>query len=249
MVVLDLSHNKFNSTGYDSISPIDIGVIVLSFNLFQGPIPIPGPSTEVLDCSNNEFSSIPLNFGSHFVYFNYFDAYANNLSGKIPPSICGAWTMDVIDLSYNNLSGSIPSCLMEGTSVTLLKLKRNRLHGELPNNMNQNCSFEALDLSYNQIKGKLPRSLVSCGGLEVFDIGNNHINDIFPCWLSMLPELQVLVLKDNKFVGEVGPSTAGEKNNCEFIKLRILDLASNKFPGTLQDEWFMTMKSMVSICQ
>jgi len=63
----------------------------------------------------------------------------------------------------------------------------------------------------------------------------------------MLPELQVLVLKDNKFVGEVGPSTAGEKNNCEFIKLRILDLASNKFSGTLQDEWFMTMKSMVSI--
>ncbi|CAD6341700.1 unnamed protein product [Miscanthus lutarioriparius] len=249
LVVLNLSHNKFNSIGYDSINPIDIDVIVLSFNLFQGPIPIPGPSTEVLDCSNNKFSSIPLNFGSHFVSFNYFNAYANNLSGNIPPSICGGgtWTMDLIDLSYNNLSGSIPSCLMEGTSVTLLKLKRNRLQGELPNNMNQDCSFEALDLSYNQIKGKLPRSLVSCRGLEVFDIGNNHINDIFPCWLSVLPELQVLVLKANKFAGEVGPYTAGEKNNCEFIKLRILDLASNKFSGTLQDEWFMTMKSMVSI--
>lgn len=47
------------------------------------------------------------------------------------------------------------------------------------------------------------------------------------------------------FVGEVGPSVAWEKNNCEFIKLRILDLASNKFSGTLQDEWFVTMKSMV----
>ncbi|XP_072150010.1 LOW QUALITY PROTEIN: receptor-like protein 33 [Setaria viridis] len=128
---------------------------------------------------------------------------------------------------------------------SFLNLKRNQLHGELPDNMNQSCSFWSLDFSDNQFEGKLPRSLVGCKYLEVFDIGNNHISDTFPCWMSMLPELQVLVLKSNMFVGEVGPSVAWEKNNCEFIKLRILDLASNKLSGTLQDEWFVTMKSMV----
>jgi hypothetical protein len=62
--------------------------------------------------------------------------------------------------------------------------------------------------------------------------------------MSMLPKLQVLVLKSNKFVGKVGRSALGGKNSCEFVKLRILDLASNKFFGTLQDGWFTTMKSM-----
>lgn len=64
--------------------------------------------------------------------------------------------------------------------------------------------------------------------------------------MSMLPKLQVLVLKSNKFVGNVGPSVPGDKNSCEFIKLRIFDLASNNFSGLLQNEWFRTMKSMMT---
>ncbi|KAJ1274740.1 hypothetical protein BS78_05G084400 [Paspalum vaginatum] len=248
MVFLDLSHNKFTRIEYGSHTLIDTGITVLSFNSLQGPIPIPGRHTKVLDFSNNQFSSIPLDFGSQFGDIDYFNARANNLSGKIPPSICAVTssTTDLIDLSYNNLSGSIPSCLMEGT-VNILTLKRNRLQGELPNNMIQSCAFMALDFSDNQIEGKLPRSLVACTSLEVFDIGNNHISDTFPCWMSKLPELQVLVLKSNKFVGQVGkPSIVGEKTRCEFIKLRILELSSNKFFGTLQDEWFMNMKSMAT---
>jgi hypothetical protein len=64
--------------------------------------------------------------------------------------------------------------------------------------------------------------------------------------MGMLPKLQVLVFKSNKFFGNVGRSVLGGKNSCEFIKLRILDLASNKFSGTLHDGGFMTMNSMVT---
>jgi hypothetical protein len=170
---------------------VDISFIDLSFNLLEGSIPLPGPVTQLLDCSNNRFSSMPLNFGSQASSIWYFKANANTLSGKIPQTICEAKNLLLIDLSDNSLSGSIPSCLMEGT-LTVLNLKRNQLHGELPNNMNQNCAFKEFDLSVNQIEGKLPRSLVACRDLEVFNIGNNHINDTFPCWMGMLPKLQVI---------------------------------------------------------
>lgn len=91
------------------------------------------------------------------------------------------------------------------------------------------------------MEGQLPRSLAVCQGLQVVDVGNNRINDVFPCWMSKLPKLQVLVLKNNKFVGAVGE----QDDSCEFSKLRILDLSSNNFFGRLPNEWFKSMTSMM----
>lgn len=62
----------------------------------------------------------------------------------------------------------------------------------------------------------------------------------------MLPKLQVLVLKSNKFFGEVGIPYQGMENNCEFTKLRIIDLASNHFSGTLRNKWFRSLQSMAT---
>ncbi|KQK02811.1 hypothetical protein BRADI_2g03853v3 [Brachypodium distachyon] len=246
--VLNLSHNQFNSIGYDYALPIGISLFDLSSNLLEGPMPIPGPYTSSYDCSDNQFSSIPTNFGSQLSGVIYLKASGNNLSGEIPPSICDARDLALLDLSYNNLSGPIPSCLMEDlNSLRVLKLKANKLQGELPHRIKQGCGFYGLDLSDNQIEGQLPRSLVACRSLQVFDIGNNHINDTFPCWMSTLTELQVLVLKSNKFFGKVGTSVLGTaEENCEFMKLRILSLASNNFSSTLTNKWLKSLKSMTA---
>ncbi|XP_047061523.1 receptor-like protein 19 [Lolium rigidum] len=65
--------------------------------------------------------------------------------------------------------------------------------------------------------------------------------------MSMLPQLQVLVLKSNQLFGNVGPSTIVKKeNHCEFLKLRILSFASNNFTGTLPNKWFKSFKSMMA---
>ncbi|KAM0918827.1 hypothetical protein ACQ4PT_008573 [Festuca glaucescens] len=245
---LNLSHNQLSTASYGSGFQ-GVGLFLdISSNVMEGPLPIPAPYTRLFDCSNNLFSSIPLNFGSRLSSIFYMSASRNNLSGKIPPSICDAKVLELIDLSYNYLSGPIPSCLMEDTSyLQSLNLKENKLQGQLPHNIKEDCALEEVNLSNNRIEGQLPRSLVACVGLQVLDIGNNQINDTFPCWMSMLPQLQVLVLKSNQLFGNVGPPAIGKKkNHCEFLKLRILSFASNNFTGTLPNKWFKSFKSMMT---
>uniref|UniRef100_A0A0D9Y3K7 non-specific serine/threonine protein kinase n=1 Tax=Oryza glumipatula TaxID=40148 RepID=A0A0D9Y3K7_9ORYZ len=240
---LNLSHNEFTNVGY-TIFPFGVEMLDLSFNKFEGPIPLPQNSGTVLDYSNNRFSSIPPNISTQLRDTAYFKASRNNISGDIPTSFCTN-KLQFLDLSFNFFSGSIPPCLIEvAGALQVLNLKQNQLHGELPHYFNESCTLEALDFSDNRIEGNLPRSLASCRKLEVLDIQNNHIADSFPCWMSALPRLQVLVLKSNKFFGQVAPSV-GEDSSCEFPSLRILDLASNKFSGTLSEEWFTRLKSMM----
>ncbi|GJN37390.1 hypothetical protein PR202_gb26337 [Eleusine coracana subsp. coracana] len=243
------SLNKLGVAVGDSsqVLPSSIAIVDLSFNQFKGPIPTPGPNIQLLDCSNNQFSSMPLKFASQLIRFSYFKASGNNLSGNIPSSICEATRLVLIDLSYNNLSGSIPSCLMADINyLSVLNLKSNRLQGVLPHNAQHGCGLEALDFSDNWIEGKIPRSLSACRELEVFDIGKNSITDTFPCWMSTLPKLQVLVLKSNKFIGNIGPSVLGDGDICRFPKLRILSVSFNNLSGTLSNEWFKSMKSMIT---
>jgi len=250
MFLLNMSHNKFTSLGSDPLLPLHIEYFDLSFNNFEGPLPIPQNGSVTLDYSSNNFSSMLLDYSTYLTDTAFFKASRNSLSGNIPQWICGTdSSLQLIDLSYNNLSGSVPSCLMENITVLqVLNLRSNKLVGEIPDNINKGCALEALDLSGNLIDGKLPRSLVACRNLEVLDIGSNQISDSFPCWMSSLPKLQVLVLKYNKFTGQVlDPSDNKEHiTKCEFTGLRIADMASNNFSGTLPVGWFKMLKSMMT---
>ncbi|EEE52956.1 hypothetical protein OsJ_35597 [Oryza sativa Japonica Group] len=249
--LLNLSHNNLRSIGPDPLLNLYIEFLDLSFNNFEGTIPIPEQGSVTLDYSNNRFSSMPmpLNFSTYLMNTVIFKVSRNSLSGYIPPTICDAIkSLQIIDLSYNNLTGSIPSCLMEDVgALQVLNLKGNKLDGELPDNIKEGCALSALDFSDNLIQGQLPRSLVACRNLEILDIGNNQISDSFPCWMSKLPVLRVLVLQSNKFIGQVlDPSYTRYGNNCQFTSLRIADIASNNFSGTLPEEWFKMLRSMMS---
>ena len=251
-LLLNMSHNNFTSLGSDPLLPLHIEFLDLSFNSIEGPIPIPQEGSSTLDYSSNQFSSIPLHYLTYLGETLTFKASRNKLSGDIPPSICTAATnLQLFDLSYNNLSGSIPSCLMEDAiELQVLSLKENKLVGNLPDSIKEGCSLEAIDLSGNLIDGKIPRSLVSCRNLEILDVGNNQISDSFPCWMSKLCKLQVLVLKSNKFTGQVmDPSYTVDRNSCAFTQLRIADMASNNFNGTLPEAWFKMLKSMIAMTQ
>jgi Leucine-rich repeat (LRR) protein len=241
---LDLSHNNFTSVGYETFLPISLVKLDLSFNMFEGPIPLPQYSAQVLDYSSNMFSSMPHNFSTQLRDTYVFKASRNNLSGNIPTSFC--IVSEFLDLSYNTFNGSVPSCLMEDANpLIVLNLKENQLDGELPDTINENCTLELLDISSNRIEGQLPKSLVACKRLEVLAIANNNITGSFPCWMSTLPRLQVLILKHNNFFGLVIPSSAKEKITWGFPSLRILDISYNNFSGTLNKEWLSKLMGMI----
>ncbi|XP_058182930.1 receptor-like protein 9DC3 [Rhododendron vialii] len=79
--------------------------------------------------------------------------------------------------------------------------------------------------------------------MDVLDLGNNDLYGAFPHWLESLSELQVLVLKSNRFHGPIG--TSGTK--APFPKLRIFDISQNNFTGLLPERYFLNFKAMMNL--
>ncbi|XP_031276223.1 receptor-like protein 34 [Pistacia vera] len=163
----------------------------------------------------------------------------NTLSGEIAPFICNSNSIVYLDLSYNGLSGTIPQCLGNSDSLSILHLQMNNFHGTIPQSL-ANDFIQYLDLNGNKLEGSLPHTLVNCSRLEVLNVGNNMINDTFPYWLANLPELQVLILRSNRFHGFIGEP----KTRLAFPKLRILDLSHNQFTGILPTRYFEKFNMM-----
>ena len=76
--------------------------------------------------------------------------------------------------------------------------------------------------------------------LEHLVLRNNQIDDIFPYWLGALPQLQVLILRSNRFHGAIESWHA----NFRFPKLRIIDLFDNEFIGDLPWQYFQDWDAM-----
>nr|XP_010313778.1 receptor-like protein 54 [Solanum lycopersicum] len=151
--------------------------------------------------------------------------------------------LEFLDLSHNNFSNSIPSCLRSMASLTVLDLRRNNFTGSIPPLCAHNTSLRTIVLNGNRFEGTVPMSLLKCDGLEVLDVGNNVINDTFPAWLGTLEQLQVLILKSNVFHG---PISTCQTKFC-FPKLRIFDLSSNEFSGSLPAKVFGHFKAMIKL--
>ncbi|XP_034710508.1 receptor-like protein 43 [Vitis riparia] len=189
----------------------------LDFNMLQGPLPIPPPST-------SEYS-----------------VFGNKLTGGISPLICNMSSLMLLDLSSNNLSGRIPQCLAKlSKSLSVLDLGNNSLDGPIPQTCRMTNNLRVIDLGENQFQGQIPRSFANCMMLEHLVLGNNQIDDIFPFWLGALPQLQVLILRSNRFHGAIG----SWHSNFRFPKLRIVDLSDNKFIGDLPSEYFQNWDAM-----
>jgi len=60
---LDLSHNNFSSVGYETFLPIYATILDLSFNMFEGPLPLPGPSLGM--CHRCTCTGPPKMWGPH----------------------------------------------------------------------------------------------------------------------------------------------------------------------------------------
>ncbi|XP_066320071.1 receptor like protein 22-like [Miscanthus floridulus] len=243
---ISLADNMFTGMELNSYVIPFSNTLYYSFNLssnrLQGLIPMPYSSAEILDYSNNSFSSLLPNFTLYLSFTAYLMLSHNNISGYLPRSICHS-PLEVLDLSYNNFSGLLPRCLMEN-SLSIINLRENQFKGMLPSNISIGCPIETINLNGNKIEGQLPRTLSKCTDLEVLDLGRNQITDTFPSWLGGLLNLRVLILRSNKFHGSIGHLEDEKYRGRHFSSLQIIDLASNNFSGKLHPQWFENLKSM-----
>ncbi|GAY64370.1 hypothetical protein CUMW_232980 [Citrus unshiu] len=213
---LNLSHNLLTRFDQDPVL-LPGNTFDFSSNNLQGPLPVPPPETILYLVSNN------------------------SLTGEIPSWICNLNTLKNLVLSHNNLSGVLPQCLGNfSDELSVLDLQGNNFFGTIPDTFIKESRLGVIDLSHNLFQGRIPRSLVNCSKLEFLDLGNNQISDTFPSWLGTIPNLNVLILRSNKFYGIIKEP----RTDCRFSKLHIIDLSNNRFTGKLPSKSFLCLDAM-----
>ncbi|XP_056164295.1 probable inactive receptor kinase At1g27190 [Syzygium oleosum] len=83
----------------------------------------------------------------------------NNISGTIPPRICG-WLPYLVrlDLSGNGLEGSLPSELANCTFLNNLELSDNKLSGTIPPELAKLQRLKTFSIAGNDLNGEIPPS-------------------------------------------------------------------------------------------
>ncbi|KAL8533060.1 hypothetical protein ACS0TY_009349 [Phlomoides rotata] len=214
----------------------------LSGNKIEGQVPnwIWKSTIQYVNISHNSLDSMEEFL--HNVSLNSLanlDIRGNLLQGSLPRGICNLSSLSIFDASHNHLSGLIPECLGLMGNLTVMNLQGNKYRG-MPFAFASASSLRSLNINNNLLKGQLPRSLATCKTLEVLDLGNNRIRDVFPFWLDKLPNLKVLVLRNNSFYGQIQLP----RRNFTLPTLGIIDLSSNQFTGALPQEFLKSLDEM-----
>ncbi|KAE8726396.1 Signal transduction histidine kinase, hybrid-type, ethylene sensor isoform 1 [Hibiscus syriacus] len=155
-----------------------------------------------------------------------YDVSENKLAGEIPSSICNLSSLTVLNLNKNGLGGTIPNCI-------------GNLHGKLPQSFAKGCTMRGFRINNNQIEGS-PRSLSHCKDLRLLNVGNNDLTDTFLKWLQSSDQLQVLILRSNRFYGQVDESDVV----VSFTRLCVIDLSHNNFSGYLPTKFFENLHAI-----
>ncbi|RZR72675.1 hypothetical protein BHM03_00015743 [Ensete ventricosum] len=186
---------------------LNLGLLDLSYNSLSGDIPpLLGrvvPLQYLVLNNNNLTGSLPNSLGN-LASLIYLDLSSNSLSGSIPPSITNLSSLQVLDLSSNNLEGRIPEEIGRLTSLEFFKVSVNGLSGNVPPSLYNISSLQTLRMAYNQMSGTLAP-----------DIGDT------------LPNLRLLDMASNRFVGQIPLSVANA------TLLRHIDLSRNNFSGRI----------------
>ncbi|KAL1220467.1 Receptor like protein 23 [Cardamine amara subsp. amara] len=235
---IDLSNNRIKGKIPEWLWSLPLlSTMVFSKNLFNGfqgsAEVLVNSSVRKLFLEGNNFKgalpNLPLSI-------ELFSADYNTFRGDIPISICNRSSLTVLSLSYNNFTGPIPKCL---SNLAFVMLRKNNLEGSIPDAFRAGASLQTLDVGFNRLTGKLPRSLVNCSSLKFLSVQNNLIEDTFPFWLKASPNLQVLILRSNKFYGPISPPHQGPLG---FPELQIFEISDNKFTGSLHPSYFVNWK-------
>ncbi|CAK9264653.1 unnamed protein product [Sphagnum jensenii] len=256
LTTLDMSDNEFFGQIPPEIGQLtNLSYLGLYDNHFSGPIPEQLENLTVLQqllLSNNSFSgSLPMGL-ANLLHLTNISLYDNHLSGPLPSKLGMLSNLTVLDVTNNAFNGTLPTGLCQNSCLRILDIQYNNFDGpipmeltncgslvrmragfnsltSIPNYFGRNSNLQYLELSSNYLHGALPLELGLGSALSTLKLDNNRFfgNLSSELVFSNLPNLQVLNLSSNQFVGPIPPSLV----NC--TNLFILDLSYNFFNGSI----------------
>ncbi|PSB33741.1 leucine-rich repeat-containing protein kinase family protein [Stenomitos frigidus] len=147
-------------------------------------------SLEVLELSNNQFKSLPDEFGQlkklKIVFFN------NNAFEEVPDVLSQCPALSMVGFKSNQIVRCGADALPP--TVRWLILTANKLE-QLPASMGKLNRLQKLMLAGNQLRS-LPDEMAACQNLELIRLAANRLTEL-PDWLFTLPRLSWLAYAGN----------------------------------------------------
>ncbi|XP_059656556.1 receptor-like protein EIX2 [Cornus florida] len=229
LTYLDLSNNGIKGMLPHHLEFPKISVINLSYNRFEGPLPLWSTNASGFYFQGNSFSGpIPKNIDELMPQLEDLYLWENHLNGTIPSSICTMKGLQVLSLRSNQLSGELPQCWNESQPLWVVDVANNNLSGKIPSSMGLLYSLRRLLLSNNSLEGEIPPSLGNCSGLNSIDLGDNRLSGNLPLWIGEnATDFWKIRLRSNSFSGNIPLKW------CNLPILHILDLAHNNLSSVI----------------
>ncbi|XP_058111778.1 LRR receptor-like serine/threonine-protein kinase ER2 [Magnolia sinica] len=215
---LDLSHNNLQGVVPPSLQlhlNLLFPMLKLASNNLQGPIPLLPKNVDILNLSQNNFST--LRFNSELpcqlnnVLLKNVDLSNNSLSGKVTSSLGNCKSLISLNLASNNLSGSLPIELAFAENLSSLRVDDNHFHGPFPNFIHHLKNLEILNLGNNQFEGKIPSSIGELWNLRILVLKSNSFYNLIPTEITHLQELQFMDFSNYQFTGPIPKNLGGLK--------------------------------------
>ncbi|KAF2402630.1 hypothetical protein EJ06DRAFT_348549 [Trichodelitschia bisporula] len=187
-------------------------------NLITIPITLYQKATEIisLNLSRNLSLDVPKDFIQACTNLREIK-YTSNEAWKLPPSICLASRLTMLDVSNNRLEQLEHAQLHKLQSLISLRLSNNKLT-YLPKNISQFKQLRSLNVSSNNLS-EFPDYMCDMDTLVDLDISFNSISQLPQ--IGRLKSLERLWATNNKLSGPFPPSA------CYLENLREVDVRHN----------------------
>lgn len=231
---IQIGHQNLQGTLPPNLSELsELERLELQWNNISGPLPtLSGLSLlQVLMLSNNQFSSVPVDFFNKLNSLQSVEMDNNPFSAwEIPETLRNASALQNFSANSANITGKIPDFFGpdEFPGLVNLHLAFNSLEGELPLSFS-GSEIESFWVNGQKGSGKLGGRvdvLQNMTSLKEIWLHSNSFSGPFPD-LSELKALESLSIRDNSFSGPVPLSLV----NLESLK--VVNLTNNLFQGPM----------------
>ncbi|KAM3197784.1 hypothetical protein ACQJBY_073081 [Aegilops geniculata] len=154
------------------------------------------------------------------------DVSKNNLVGHLHANL--PLHLQVLHVWSNNFTGTIPATLANITTLTEINCQDNHIKGNIPSEFAHLSSLQHLSASANQLSGIFPQAILNLSTLTILELAANGLSgEVPPNLFTSLPDLQILFLGGNLFLGHLPSSFTNASN------IQALDLSRNNFTGLM----------------